>query len=115
MAYKITDNTVSMQVRMKTNVPLALRFMANDVKREAEPNTPKKSGMLRANVRINVGGQRASIKWGQKYAKYQERGYTSGPVRKYTTPGTGAHFAEDAVKKVSRRHMRYFRQARVVA
>ena len=137
MAYKINDNTVRMQVQMKTNLPLALRFMANDVKREAEPNTPKKSGMLRANVRINTGRQRASIRWGQKYAAAQEIGhmtvkaarvvtpdgggsfFTLKPGRynfkNYTTPGTGPHFAENAVKKVSRRHMRYFRQARVVS
>jgi len=114
MSYIITDNTVHIQTKMKTNLPIALRLMANDVKSEAEPKTPQKTGMLRANVRINAGLKRARIHWGQDYAKYQERGYTSGPVRKYTTPGTGAHFAENAVKKVARHAERYMRKARVV-
>ena len=114
MAHIIKDNTVAITTRMKTNLPLALRFMANDIKREAEPVTPKLSGMLRSNVRVNAGGNTVSIKWGQKYAAYQERGYTSGPVRRYTTPGTGAHFAENSVRSVSRRHRRYLQKARVV-
>ena len=114
MAHIIRDNTVEIRTKMKTNLPLALRFMANDIKREAEPITPKKTGMLRANVRVNTGGKRVSIHWGQKYAAYQERGYTSGPVRKYTTPGTQAHFAEESVRKVARHHKRYLEKARVV-
>jgi hypothetical protein len=114
MAHTITDNTVRLQVQMKTNVPLALRFMLNDIKDTAEPNTPKKTGMLRTNVRMRVNGSIGSIKWGQKYAKYQERGYTSGEVRKYTTPGTGAHFAENAVRRVARRAERHFKRARIV-
>ena len=114
MAYTITDHTVEIRTKMKTNLPLALRFMANDIKREAEPVTPKKTGMLRSNVRVNSGGKRVSIRWGQRYAEYQERGYTSGPVRRYTTPGTGAHFAENSVKKVVRHAKRYLEKARVV-
>lgn len=137
MAYKIKDNTLKILAQEQSNLPLALRFMANGVKSEAEPLTPKKSGMLRANVRINAGGKRASIRWGQKYAGAQEAGhmtvkrqrvvtpdggvsfFTLRPGRytfkNYTTPGTGAHFAERAVKKVARRHKRYFKMARLVS
>jgi len=114
MAHTIRDNTVEIRTQMKTNLPLALRFMANDVKREAEPITPKKHGFLRANVTVDAGGKRAKIHWGQKYAEYQERGYTNGPVRRYTTPGTKAHFAETSVKKVTRHAKRYLERARVV-
>lgn len=114
MAYVITDNTVRINARMKSNTPLALRFMANDIKREAEPVTPRLTGALRTNVLVTVSGSRARIHWGQKYAKYQERGYTNGKVKRYTTPGTKAHFAEGAVKKVARRAGRYFRRARLV-
>ena len=42
MAHTITDHTVEIRTKMNTNLPLALRFMANDVKREAEPVTPKR-------------------------------------------------------------------------
>lgn len=113
MAHTIIDNTIHLQTKMKTNVPLALRFIAGAIKSEATPNTPMLAGPLRQNVRINSGGKRASIHWGQRYAQYQERGYTSGPVRRYTTPGTGAHFAENAARKVARGAIKYFRAAGV--
>lgn len=114
MAYIITDNSVLMKTRMKTNTSLAIRFMLNDIKRKSTPITPMLTGDLRRNVKVKAGGKRGSIKWGQKYALYQERGYTSGPVRRYTTPGTRAHFAEDSVKSVTRHAERYFKRARIV-
>lgn len=113
MAYKINDNTNVIDTRVKTNVPLALRFMLNDIKRESTPVTPKLSGDLRRNVTIRVSRKSGRIKWNQHYAEYQERGYTSGPVRRYTTPGTGKRFAFNSVRKVTRNALRYFRRARV--
>lgn len=110
----VTDNTAVIRAKMRTNVPLALRFMLNDIKQDSLPITPMLNGDLRRNVKISVTGNRGRIHWGQKYAAYQERGYTSGPVKRYTTPGTRAHFAEDSVKGVMRRGEHYFRKARVV-
>lgn len=114
MAHVIKDNTLIIQTRMKTNIPLAIRFMLNDIKEESTPITPMLTGALRRNVKVTVMGKRGKINWGQKYAAYQERGYTSGPVKRYTTPGTGKSFAEKSVNKVARRAERYFRKARVV-
>ncbi len=51
---------------------------------------------------------RGTIEWRRPYAWYQERGYTNGPVRRYTTPGTHAHFAEESVKTVTADSKKYF-------
>lgn len=118
MAHTITDNTVLITTRMKTNKSLAIRFMLNDIKRESTPITPlRDTAGLRNNVKITVRGERGSIKWGQVYAQYQERGRRKDGthvVKKYTTSGTGKGFAEKSVKNVTRRASRYFRKARVV-
>lgn len=113
MAYIIHDKTANIQTHMKTNVPLAIRFMLNDIKEISSPITPMLTGDLRRNITIRAGGKRGSIKWGQKYAEYQERGYTSGEVKRYTTAGTQAHFAEESVVKVTRNSEDYFRRAKV--
>ncbi len=109
MSYRSTDNTERIVSEKSNKVSLLLRVALEAIHKEADPNTPKLEGLLRANVRKNVVGKRGSIRWGQKYAAYQERGYTSGKVRRYTTPGTGAHFAEKAVKKVDKERDKYFR------
>ncbi len=111
MAYRRTDNTGRIISEMDNKKSLAIRFMIEAVHRESRPNTPKLTGQLRGDVSKSVTGSRGRIHWGKSYAWYQERGYTSGKVRRYTTPGTNAHFAENAVKAVSKDSMKYFRMA----
>lgn len=111
MAYRQTDNTDQIISEHRNKKGLALRFMLDAIHRESRPNTPMLTGQLRGDVTKRVMGETGSIKWGKKYAWYQERGYTSGPVRRYTTPGTGAHFAENAVKTVTKDGRKYFKQA----
>lgn len=96
--YKITDNTERIISETQNKKGLAIRFMLEAVHRSSRPNTPMLTGQLRGDVEKSVVGSTGKIKWGKKYAWYQERGYTSGPVRRYTTPGTGAHFAENAIE-----------------
>lgn len=111
MAYTINDNTDQIISETAAKKNLLIRFGLDGIHRESGPNTPKKFGLLRANVRKSVLGSRGSITWGQDYAWYQERGYTSGKVRRYTTPGTDAHFAENAAMKVHGEKRKYFRMA----
>lgn len=111
MAYKRTDNTDQIISEVQNKEGLAIRFMLDAIHRESRPKTPMLSGQLRGDVTKQVIGSRGSIKWGKKYAWYQERGYTSGPVRRYTTAGTGAHFAENAVNSVTKEGRKYFRMA----
>lgn len=111
MAYRINDNTLRISSEMNNKQGIAIRLMLEAIHRTSTPNTPKKIGLLRADVKKRVTGKSGMIKWGRKYAAYQERGYTSGPVKRYTTSGTGAHFAENAVRKVARDHRKYFKIA----
>lgn len=111
MAYRIDDNMERIKADKDVKLALAIRFALDDIHRISRPKTPRLSGQLRGDVTKRVMGKRGSIKWGKHYAWYQERGYTNGKVRRYTTPGTQAHFAETSVKEVARNARQYFRKA----
>lgn len=123
MAYLRTDNTRELSSKAKINSFKAVASMARDIHRKSTPKTPKKNGDLRKLVKVQSLGKRASIKWLAKYAAAQEKGVITikkpgGAVppgtyvfRKYTTPGTGKHFAQNAVKSVAKNYRGYFRRA----
>lgn len=103
----------SKSLKANISAQVGMRQLLEDIHRTSRPITPKLSGDLRGDVRKKVSklGHKVIgiIEWQRPYAWYQERGYTNGPVRRYTTPGTGAHFAEKSVKKVtSKRASKYF-------
>lgn len=89
-----------------------MRQLIEDIHRVSRPITPMLTGDLRGDVKKNVSKLgnivRGTIEWARPYAWYQERGYTNGPVRRYTTPGTKAHFAEESVVKVTQSSKKYF-------
>lgn len=114
MSVKITDNHPKIALDMSRAVNLALRYALDDVDRIAFPKTPKDRGELRKNLSKQVVGGRGTIVWKSGYAVYQERGYSSGKIRRYTTPGTGAHFAFNAVKQVDANKESYLRKARAL-
>ena len=92
-----------------TKVENGLNEMANDVMRLSNPTTPKDTGRLRSNRNKEVTSRsERRVVWKQPYAGYQERGHGRGPIKRYTTPGTGAHFAENAVNEVKKNVKRYF-------
>lgn len=76
-----------------------------------KPVTPKKTGNLR---RSYLPKKNSLFNWqyysiygdsgasAHPYGIYQENGYTNGPVKNYTTPGTGAHFLEKNLTGVER-------------
>lgn len=104
MSYKITDNTVTFELKATQKSNLFLREFAEQVVSTAQPLTPLKDNFLRKDVLKQVLALKGKIVWNKKYASYQERGMRadgSKKVRKYTTPGTGAHFARDSVKTVA--------------
>lgn len=104
MGVKVTDNHPLIKIKHDRGVNLSLRMAMDDIDREAFSKTPKDKGELRKNLKKQVSGKRGTIEWTSNYAAYQERGYSSGPIRNYTTSGTGAHFAENAVRKVSSKY-----------
>lgn len=97
MSVKVTDNTPRIIAKNSQAVNLAMRLTLDAIDKTAFPKTPKDRGELRKNIRKTVDNRKGTIAWLSRYALYQERGYSSGPIRNYTTPGTGAHFAENAV------------------
>lgn len=112
---KRTDNTAYITASLQGNTDVAIRLMIEDIHREANPITPYREGALRTMVLKRMEApNHGSIEWQAPYAEYQERGYTTGPVVRYTTPGTHAHFAEESVNKVVSQADKYFRQAGVI-
>lgn len=97
MSVRITNNHPKIKASSSSALNLALRMTLDDIDRLAFPKTPKDQGELRKNLKKSVVGHTGTIQWQSRYAVYQERGYGSGPIRNYTTPGTGPHFAENAV------------------
>lgn len=106
--FNFNDKISKVELRTQTG----MRRMLEDIHRTARPITPKLTGDLRGDVEKTVKklGKviRGVIHWKRPYSWYQERGYTSGPVKRYTTPGTSAHFAEISVKKVTSNSKKYF-------
>lgn len=112
MSCTYVSNTARVKNNLTNGINLTLRLMIEDIHRQANPITPKKDGHLRTAVTKSIiQNNVAEIAWLAPYAEYQERGYTSGPVVHYTTPGTHAGFAEESVKKVVANLPTYARKA----
>ena len=114
MSVSYTNNHPKIAADTVRNANLFLRMVVDEIDKEAFYKTPKDQGELRKNLRKRVLGLKGEIVWRSKYAVAQERGYTTGPVRRYTTPGTGPHFAENAVRKVVGRSDAIARKARLI-
>ena len=106
--FDLNEKKAKVELRTMTG----MRQMIEDIHRVSRPITPMLTGDLRSDVKkktSKIGSiVRGEIEWHRPYAWYQERGYTSGPVKRYTTAGTKAHFAEESVKKVTIKPKKYF-------
>lgn len=96
MSVKVTSHTAEVVNLINNQNNIALRLFLEDVHKNANNRTPMKEGNLRKRVRKSVSGNKGEIEWDSHYAIYQEN-----PRKrfKYTTPGTGPHFAENAVSE----------------
>lgn len=102
MSVRVTDNTAQLKARNQRSTQVFLRMLIEEVDNNAAPITPRDTGMLRNSTMKRVLGNRGTIAWNKIYARPQEAGVvgkTHAPVRKYTSSGTGAHYAERAVMK----------------
>lgn len=63
-------------------------FFTNTCYKHMDKYVPKDEGNLRTNVDIKTD----SITYESPYAHAQYIGYTKGPVKNYTTPGTGPYW-----------------------
>lgn len=110
MSVIVTDNTAVFTAQVKQRSSLALRFLTQRVADVADPRTPKKLGNLRRNRTIQILGLRGTIRWAAAYAIFQE----NKTFARYTTPGTGPHFAANAVKDVVQHAEDEFRKAGLI-
>lgn len=110
MSVKVTDNTNTIILNKQRGTALALRYMLDDIHKQANLTTPRDKGNLRNDVIKQVIGLKASITWSKNYAIYQEE----KQFRNYTTGGTGPHFARNAVRRVTPKFMQYLRKARAL-
>ena len=89
---------------MKANANQALRAMAQNIVNDSKVLAPKKEGTLRRTATIRQIPDGVQVRYGDgiRYAMAQERGIVGGkyPVRRYTTPGTQAHYLETASNRV---------------
>lgn len=96
MAYRITDRSAQFAQSTKQKASIFLRTAAEEIVKESTAHTPKKTGRLRMDVLKSVLGLHGQVEWRKNYARFQE----DKQFANYTTPGTGPHYAENAVKKV---------------
>lgn len=120
MSVKITDNTARVENEVGNGMGLAIRWMLEDIYVNATPPTPMRTGDLRKRVLRRMDGNfRGAITWDSSYAAVQEQGYRNSKngrvyFKNYTTPDTGAHYAENAVKKVADKLPEYLEKAGVL-
>ena len=107
MAYQTTSNRLANEMDIKNRTGLAIRFMLDAIHAESTPFTPKRHGPLRDTVVKRVQDTSGTIIWTRKYASRMEK----KQFENYTTPGTGPHFAENAVKMVTDQSQMYFIKA----
>lgn len=100
------------------NLTNALEAMADAIMKVAKAKAPKRYGHLRDSSHINRTNPTtreivfdAKTEDGSKsYAWYQERGYTSGPVRHYTTPGTQAHYLGETGDQIVKQGIKAYKR-----
>lgn len=107
MSVTYTDNTAMVSFDVNRAAALGVRMMLDGVYKESYNFTPKRFGDLRNNVLISVVNTTGTITWSQQYAQYVE----DKQFKHYTTPGTGPHFARNAVSKVANSADIYFQRA----
>ena len=68
-------------------------FFTDTCVKHMDKYVPKDTGALRTNI----SKTRNSVTYESPYAHAQYVGYTKGPVRNYTTPGTGSYWDKKMV------------------
>lgn len=108
MSYRYHSNMGKIQAEKELQMEMAIRLALEDIRRTAQPLTPMKTGFLRSSAVIRQ--LEGVVNWTADYAVYQEK----KEYKNYTTPGTGPHFAERAVKQVQGRFDDHLRAAGVI-
>lgn len=111
----VIDNSARFVTRMELAADQALGRAGAEIELLAKSKVPVKQGPLQSSGQHRrVGLLHHRVVFNKEYAAYQERGARrdgSHPVRKYTTPGTGAHYLENAGKTVMPKVRAYLKSA----
>lgn len=108
MAYRYNSKVRYVQAKTELGMQMAIRLALEDIRRTAEPLTPRRTGELRSSAIIRQS--EGVVQWTADHAEILENKEFSN----YTTPGTGAHFAERAVRQVEQRFDQHLRAAGVI-
>lgn len=108
MSYRYESHTYENIAKHELGTNLAIRFALEDIRQTAEPKTPKKTGELRSSAIILAN--KGVVNWTSDHAEIME----NKEFPNYTTPGTGPHFARNAVKEVEQRFDQHLRRAGVI-
>ena len=113
MGVKVINNLNKFVGKNYLALDRAMERMAVDIERLAKQKVPVELGPLQSSGRkVKLGLLKHRVEFNKEYAAFQEfGGDKTRKVRKYTTPGTGAHFLRDAGVKVSERVIQYIRGA----
>ena len=80
-------SVIKAKLGIQPNGPVQ-KFFTNTCYKHMNKYLPMDEGNLRTNVNIQTN----SITYESPYAHAQYVGYTKGPVKNYTTPGTGPYW-----------------------
>lgn len=120
------DNTSQVLVQSDIAADMALAHMAQDVEIMAKQHVPVSNtkasgnrrgggGHLQSSIRHRKGGRLVYFVEADKiYAAYQERGMRKDGthvVRRYSTPGTGKNWFQNAIAKAEKDRDKYFLSA----
>lgn len=94
------DHTADAELLITRSATELPRMFVEQFKKNVIPLTPMRSGALRRSIVTQVIGYEANIAWRLPYAIDQDAGVdqkTGRVYKKYTTPGTGPHFKDQAL------------------
>ena len=110
----VDDHTEAQMSLIRLNVKNALKAMANATLQRSQMLAPLLTGALRTDGRVESTSDGFEVVYGSgavPYARYQEFGADKksladggggGKQWNYTTPGTGAHYLENAFETVKK-------------
>lgn len=115
MGWTIKDNSEQFIQKVEDVMDTAMSRMIQDIATVAKIKAPFKHGDLTKEIKPErVAKFKYIVLVNLEYAAYQEKGERADgthKIRKYTTPGTGAHFLENAGDQVVEQVDDYLKQA----
>lgn len=107
---EVRSNIPKYSRAVEKNLESALNQMASDIEMLAKvQKVPVDQGHLQGSIENKREGRlKRKVEASAKYARFQEFGGDGKRrVRRYSKPGTGAHYMRDSAKDIDRRKNQY--------